>query len=266
MKGRTVLVTGASSGIGRATALRFAGAGADLVLAARRQGRLEEVAAEVRGRGVRALAVGCDVTVGEDVERLLAATDREFGGLDVLVNNAGLINGPGPVAELPLDEWRRVFEVNVFGLMRVTRAALPLLRRRAGAAIVNVSSVLGYRGLPLLGGYGASKAAVNALSESLRTELAAEHIFVAVVSPGLTETEFRASRLSAEGYEQETLPLKAMSADDVARAIVQASRTGRRDTVLTLAGRAMVYGNRVAPALFDLVAGRMVGAPKEKGR
>lgn len=265
LKGATVLVTGASSGIGRAASLAFAAAGADLVLAARRVERLEALASEVRERGVRAVPVVCDVTREEDVARLARQVEDTYGGLDVLVNNAGL-GLYGPVEKITSEQLEQVFAVNVLGLARVTRYMLPLLRRRSRARIVNVSSVLGHRGLPMLGGYCASKAAVNALTESLRVELQPEGIRVLLVSPGLTESEFREHRLHAPGYAQEQVPLKAMSAEAVARAIVRASRTGRRDTVLTVPGRAMVYANRFAPGLFDRFARRMVGPPKGQGK
>lgn len=265
MRGKRVLVTGASSGIGRETALAFAEEGAWLSLAARREERLVEVARECERRGGRAVAVRCDVTREEDVRRLMAATEEAFGGLDVLVNNAG-VGLYGPLERVSQEQLERVFEVNVFGLSRVTRLALPLLRRRAGGRIVNVSSVLGHRGLPMLSGYCASKAAVNSLTEAWRVELSPEGIGVSLVSPGLTESEFRDARMHAEGYEQEQVPLEAMGAAEVARAILRAARTGRRDTVLTLPGRAMAYANRLSPRLFDRIARRMVGAPKASAK
>ncbi len=259
-RGKTVLVTGASSGIGRATAIAFAKQGADLVLAARREVRLVSLASELEKGGVRALPVRCDVTSPPDVEELARRTEQAFGGVDVLVNNAG-VGLYGPVEKIGEDQLRTVFEVNVFALLRVTRALLPLMRRRKGGKIVNVSSVLGHRGLPMLGGYCASKAAVNALTESMRIELRPEGIDVLLVSPGLTRSEFRAVRMHAPGYRQEQIPLEEMSAEEVADAVVRACRRNKRDTVLTLPGRAMVYANRLSPALFDRFASRMVGPP-----
>nr|WP_226993974.1 SDR family oxidoreductase [Myxococcus hansupus] len=262
-KGRVVLITGASGGIGRAAAKAYAAAGADVVLAARRQTELEDAAREVSSLGVRALPVRCDVTVGDDVARLVAEVDAAFGGLDVLVNNAGR-GTYGPLEAMSEAQLRQVFELNVVSLWRMTQAALPLLRKRRGAQVVNVSSVLGYRGLPLLGAYCASKAAVNVMTESLRAELASEGIRVLLVSPGFTESDFRENRLNAEGWKQDAIPLKAMSAEEVADAMVRASRRGHRDTVLTLSGRAMVLANRWAPALFDRVARRMAAEMKKK--
>lgn len=262
---KVVLITGASSGIGRAAARAYAAQGAHIVLAARREPALQDAAREVEALGVRALPVRCDVAREEDVARLMRETHAAFGALDILVNNAGL-GLYGPVEALGEAQLREVFEINFFGLVRVTRAALPLLRQRApGAQIINVSSVLGHRGLPLLGGYCSSKAAVNALTESLRAELAAEGISVLLLSPGLTDTEFRDARLNAEGWQQDVIPLKAMSAETVARAMLTASRRKRRDTVLTLPGRVMVLANRWAPGLFDLLARRTVNPARKPG-
>ncbi|HEX5753467.1 MAG TPA: SDR family oxidoreductase [Archangium sp.] len=261
-QGKVVLITGASSGIGRAAASAYASQGAHVVLAARRESPLQDAAREVEALGVRALPVRCDVTVEEEVTRLMRETEAAFGGLDILVNNAGL-GLYGPVEGFSEAQLRQVFDINFFGLVRVTRAALPLLRKRApGSQVVNVSSVLGHRGLPLLGGYGASKAAVNLLTESLRAELAAEGISVLLVSPGLTETEFRDARLNAEGWKQDAIPLNAMSSATVASAMVRASRRKRRETVLTLPGRVMVLANRWMPSLFDRVARRIVNPAK----
>lgn len=264
-EGRVALVTGASSGIGRATALALAGAGCDVVLAARRERLLESLAREVEARGRRALAVRCDVTSAEDVTALVRSVELRFGRLDLLVNNAG-VGLFGPLEATRPEQLRQVFEVNVFGLAAVTRAALPLLRAQRGAQVVNVSSALGHRGLPMLGGYCASKAAVNALTESLRDELATDGVDVLLVSPGITETEFQARRLLADGVGPEQLPFEAMPAEQVAEAILQACRARRRRTVLTLQGKLMVHGNRLAPGLFDRVARRMVGAPKPSSR
>jgi short-subunit dehydrogenase len=260
---KVVLITGASSGIGRAAAKAYAARGAHIVLAARRESHLRDAAREVEALGVRALPVRCDVTREEDVASLIRETEAAFGGLDILVNNAGL-GLYGPVEGFSEEQLRQVFEINFFGLVRVTRAALPLLRKRApGSQVINVSSVLGHRGLPLLGGYGASKAAVNLLTESLRAELSSEGISVLLVSPGLTETEFRDARLNAEGWKQDTIPLNAMSSEAVAAALVRASRRKRRETVLTLPGRVMVLANRWMPGLFDRVA-RRIANPAQK--
>lgn len=255
LAGKTVLVTGASSGIGRASALAFGRRGANVVLAARRLERLEALAAQLEALGVRALAVRCDLTSAEDRARLLAQTREGFGGLDVLINNAG-VGLYAPLEATDDGQLRQVFELNVFSVLALTREALPLLQASRGT-ILNVSSVVGHRGVPLVGGYSASKAALNALSEAWRAELAPRGVKVLVVSPGLTATEFREHRLAAEGWTQGQDPLQAMSSEAVARALVRAVERGRAQTVLTSAGKAMVWANRWAPRLFDRLAPKL---------
>jgi short-subunit dehydrogenase len=252
-----VVITGASSGIGRACAFAFAKRGYDLVLAARRLDRLSELAGQLHPLGAHAVPVQCDVTRPEEVARLREEVDEHFGYVNVLVNNAG-VGLYGSLEATSDEQLRQVFDVNVFGLQRVTRELLTLLRRQRDSQIINVSSVLGHRALPYRGGYAASKAAVNALTECLRLELKPQGVDVILVSPGFTATDFQSSRVNAEGFKAINPPLKAMSAEDVAQAIVHASRKGRRDTVLTLPGRVMAYGNRVSPRLVDLVAGRLI--------
>jgi short-subunit dehydrogenase len=266
----TVLITGASSGIGRAAAMSFAREGARLVLAARRQQRLDALVAELASQGAQAVAVRCDVTRPEEVEAMISRTAEAFGGLDVLINNAGL-GLYGSLEKSTEAQIRQVFEVNVFGLISVTRAALPLLREpsaarksRRGATVINISSTLGHRGLPHLGAYSATKAAVTSLTESLRAELEPDRIRVIQISPGLTDTEFGEARLVVDGWAREVPPMKPMAASEVGEAILEACRSGRRDTVLTRGGKWMVYGNRLVPALMDRMARKMVGPPRSR--
>lgn len=255
LTGKTALVTGASSGIGRAAALAFARAGANVVLAARRLDRLQALAREVEALGVRALPVRCDVVLEPDRAELLARTRASFGGLDVLVNNAG-IGLYAPLEAISDAQVRQVFELNVFSVIALTRDALPMLEASEGT-VVNVSSVVGHRGLPMIGGYSATKAALNALSEAWRAELSAKRVKVLVVSPGFTATEFREHRLHPDGLEQDADPLRPMSAEEVGRVIVRAVRRGRVQTVLTGPGKAMVWASRFAPRLFDRIAPRL---------
>jgi short-subunit dehydrogenase len=152
-----------------------------------------------------------------------------------------------------------VFETNVYGPLRLVRACLPRLRERGGGQILVVSSVLGYRALPGMGGYCATKAALNSLTEALRVELHSEVIDVILIAPGSTATEFRrraASVSGARGREDRLGPLRTMSAQEVARAMVRASRRRSREVVLTAAGKALVRLQRASPALCDRVAAR----------
>jgi len=263
LKGKVVFITGASSGIGAAAAQAYVRAGARLALGARRFERCESLAKALQLQGHEALALRCAVREDESVSAALAAAASHFGGIDVLVNNAG-VGLYGRVEELTPALLHENFETNVYGALRCLRAALPYLRQRGGGQIVNVSSVLGHRSLPGMGGYCASKFALNGLTEALRLELAAEGIDVILVSPGVTATAFRESAMTASGERESRAPFEAMRAEVVGAAMVKASQRRKREVVLTLTGRAMVAANRVSPGLFDRVARRMVG-PGSKG-
>jgi NADP-dependent 3-hydroxy acid dehydrogenase YdfG len=209
---RVALVTGASSGIGAASARSLAAAGYQVVAAARRLERCEEVAGEVGGRALR-----LDVTDPDSV----AALADELPELSVLVNNAGGALGLEPVAEADEESWRKMYEANVMGVMRVTKALLPALERDGGGHIVVIGSVAGVEVYPGGGGYTAAKHAANAVARTLRLELLGKPIRVSEVAPGMVETEFSLVRFggdeekAARVYEG-TTPL---SADDVADAI-----------------------------------------------
>ena len=178
---RTAVVTGASSGIGAATARALARAGYDVLCAARRTERIEALAADIGGR-----AVTCDVTSAESVAALSGVVGQS---LHVLVNNAGGAFGLAPVAEADADEWRHMFEVNVIGLMRVTRALLPALRASGDGLVVNVGSTAGRIAYEGGAGYTAAKHGTKVVSETLRLELVGEPIRVSEVAPGMVRTE-----------------------------------------------------------------------------
>ena len=183
--GAVCIVTGASSGIGASTARLLAGRGARVVLAARRAERLEALAAELPG----SLAVVTDVTVPDQVQRLVHRTVETYGRVDVLVNNAGQ-GLHVPLEELDPDDLRAVFELNVIGPLMGMQAVLPIMRAGSGGAIVNVSSATSLRVFPGLGGYAATKAALNMLSQTAQREFAAAGVAVSVVYPRVTATEF----------------------------------------------------------------------------
>jgi NADP-dependent 3-hydroxy acid dehydrogenase YdfG len=194
LEGTVALVTGASSGIGAATAAVLAGRGAAVALAARRRDRLEELAAEIRSRGGTALVLECDVTDQEQAAAAVERTATELGRLDTLVNNAGVML-LGPAAGAPLAEWQQMVELNVLGLLYSAHAALPhLVRAAAGgprqvADMVNISSVAGRFARNGNGVYALTKFGVGAFSESLRQELAGQYVRVSLVEPGATATE-----------------------------------------------------------------------------
>jgi NADP-dependent 3-hydroxy acid dehydrogenase YdfG len=224
---RTVaLVTGASSGIGAATARALAQQGAAVALTARRVERLEQLAAEITGGGSRALVLETDVTDKTQAQAAIARTVAELGRLDILVNNAG-VGLPGPIEHAPLDEWDQLVRVNLLGMLYTTHAALPhLLRAAAGgprqvADLVNVSSDAARVARSGEGVYATTKVGVAAFSEALRQEVTRRHVRVAVVEPGAVATEIF-SHMRDEGRQQLMQFLsrvERLTAEDIAEAI-----------------------------------------------
>jgi short-subunit dehydrogenase len=246
---RRVLITGASSGIGKALAIELARAGALLVLNARRQDMLQRVADEViAARGQAALAPG-DVTTKEARSAALAVAERQFGGLDILVNNAG-VSAWGTFDQADELRLRRIMEVNFFALAEMTREALPLLRQGRQPLVVNIGSILGHRAIPFQTEYCASKFAVRGLSEALRPELARLGIDLLLVSPGTTETEFF-EHLIEKSAEMPWRQSRGVSSSYVAAQIVRAMRSGRHEIMPSRRGKLLVWLNRLAPRLVD---------------
>lgn len=194
LEGTTALVTGASSGIGEATALLLAEQGAAVAVAARRKDRLDALAGRIRDAGGTALVLEADVTDQAQAEQAVRRTVEELGRLDTLVNNAGVML-LGPMESAPVEEWQRMVELNVLGLLYCTHAALPHLLQAAQdsprrvADVVNVSSVAGRHARAGSGVYNATKFGVGAFSESLRQEVTQRHVRVSLVEPGAVETE-----------------------------------------------------------------------------
>jgi len=186
-KDRTVLVTGASSGIGRETALAFAAAGSDVVLVARSADALAKVATEARKHGVKALAVATDVTKPTAVQACFRRAIQRLGRVDVVVNNAGVLI-PARVPDIRAADLQKMLDVNLFGALWVMQSAVKVMRAQGGGHIVNVASLAGRRGFSPLGGYSATKFALVGLTEALRSELVGEPIKVSLVMPGVVDT------------------------------------------------------------------------------
>ena len=252
LKGKVALVTGASSGIGEAAARSLAQRGAAVTLVARSEERLGFIVREISAAGGQALAVKTDVTDKDSVRDTVERTVEQFGTLDVLVNNAGL-GLSGRVAELRSEDLRYVFEVNMLGPLNCVQAALPHMRR--GGRIINVSSVVGKRAIPKVGGYCATKFALNALSDSLRVEVADRGITVSSVYPGTTRTAFRENSRRTKD-EKRGWRHGGVTPAKVGEKISDAAESGGRDLYVTRPDRLFVAGTTLAPGLFDRVLRR----------
>ncbi len=226
LEGTVALVTGASSGIGEATATALAEDGAMVVLAARRRDRLEQLAERIGGGPEKVLVLEVDVTDETQVNRMVADTVGRFGRLDTLVNNAGVML-LGPIDGAPTEEWRRMVDLNLLGLLYCTHAALPHLldaaerEPRRVADVVNVSSVAGRVARLNSGVYNATKFGVGAFSESLRQEVTSRHVRVTIVEPGATTTElaFHNRPEILEGMAQTFGNIELLGAEDIAHAV-----------------------------------------------
>ena len=236
LSGKKALVTGASSGIGRGTALALAAAGAQVALVARRAARLDELAAKIKADGGQALARAADVTDEGDATRAVQDAVDHFGGLDILVNAAGMTQ-VGKVENANLTDWRYVFELNFWAGLYTARAAIPALKA-GGGDIVNVSSTAGRRPVgATFGPYAASKFALTAFTESLRAEVTLAGIRVCIIEPGATATEIH-SHIKDEKVRESTRQHiekdGAMQPEDVAAAIVFVVGLPRRVNVSQL--------------------------------
>lgn len=262
--GKVALITGASSGIGAALARELARDGADLVLAARREDRLRNLAREIETAGRNAAVVGCDVTRDGDPERAVAAAVERFGRLDIAIANAGF-GVAGPVEELKLDDFRRQLETNVFGVLRTLYASLPELRKTRGQFVV-LGSVAGHVPTPATSAYSMSKFAVRGLAESIHDELAASGIAVTLVSPGFVDSDIRRVDNRGRVHEEAPDPVPGwlrMPTDRAARAIARGIQRRRREVVVTGHGKALVFVYRHAPWLMQFLIARL-GGPKRR--
>lgn len=225
LNGAVALVTGASSGIGEATARMLAGRGAAVAMAARRTDRLEALGKEIAAGGGTALPLELDVSDQDATEEAIAHTVEELGRLDVLVNNAGVML-LGPMLEAPVEEWQQMIDVNLLGLMYMTKAAIPHLLEaaegdRGVADVVNISSVAGRIARRGSGVYNATKFGVGAFSESLRQEVTRRHLRVSLVEPGAVATELQSHNRPEvkEGIEKRFEDMEILQAEDIAEAI-----------------------------------------------
>ena len=251
LKGKVAVVTGASSGIGEATARELTSRGASVALASRSVEKLEALRREISASGGLALAVETDVSDRGSVDAMVEAVVAEFGRIDVLVNNAGL-GLSGRVPEVRTEDVRHVFEVNVIGPLNCMQSALPHVGK--GGRIINVSSVVGRRAIPKVGAYCATKSALDALSDALRVEMGGRGISVTSVYPGTTRTNFRENSRRTKSEKRGWRP-KGVTPDKVAAKIAYAAEKGPRDVYVTLPDRLFVAGVTLFPGLADRVLG-----------
>lgn len=249
-----VAITGASAGIGRATALRLARDGWDVAICARRAEPLEEAARAIRAAGGRVCAVRADVTAPEDMRAFADATRRAFGAIDAVVCNAGY-GLYGAIDAVDAEAMRRMFDVNVFGTVHALQAMLPEMRARGRGHIVMVSSIVGRRGIPFMGPYSASKFAQTGLGECVRAELRDSGIHVTLVYPISTETEFFDVMAAHSGFATRASGPR-QSAETVAAAIARALRHPVAEVYPYRPSRLLTIVNALAPRLTDVIVRR----------
>ncbi|MDE1862546.1 MAG: SDR family oxidoreductase [Thaumarchaeota archaeon] len=222
IKGQVAVITGASSGIGYATALSLARAGAKVVAGARRKERLDKLRGEIEGAGGECVAVSCDVTKRADCESLIDAAIKKWGRIDILINNAGLMP-LSFVKNLKIDEWERMVDVNIKGVLYCTAAAVPHLLAQKSGHIVNISSIAGRVVFPAGSVYCATKYAVRAFGEGLRQELSTRNnIRVTTIEPGVVATELTdtITDKSLEAFVKSVKEMQALKAEDIASSIL----------------------------------------------
>ncbi len=253
LNNRVVLITGASSGIGRACAVEYHRAGSRVVAAARSLDKLKDLASELGG--TRVLPVAMDVTKPSDHESAIRRAVEHFGPIEVLVNNAGWASF-SPVADTPRDHIERMLALNLAGPIALIQAVLPSMRERDSGQIVNISSVVGNQTIPNMTIYSATKAALTSLSTGLRMELRGSGIDVLLIAPGSTRTAFfeTAARLNVRTVR---FAQTQYSPQRVARAVVRSSRRRRREVTLSAEGKAISAIRRVSHRLADALMYRV---------
>ena len=253
LKNKTVIITGASSGIGRACAEEFAKNGSNLVLGARQYVTLCEIAQNLEQKyGVRAVAVQCDVSQESDCKALISQAIITFQGIDILINNAG-VSMRALFKDLDLQVLKDLMDINFWGAVYCTKFALPELLKSKGS-VVGVSSIAGYRGLPGRTGYSASKFAMNGFLEALRVENLKTGLHVMIASPGFTSSNIRKVALVKDGTAQGETSMdedKMMTSSEVAQIILDGIVLRKRTLIMTSQGKLTVFLNKILPAWLD---------------
>ncbi|MFO7658312.1 MAG: SDR family oxidoreductase [Bacteroidales bacterium] len=252
MKDKVVIITGASSGIGLATAREFASRGSKVVLAARSEDTITEVEKELRQLGHEAMAVKTDVTRIEDCKNLIDRTLERFGRIDILINNAG-ISMRALFITTDINVLKKLMDVNFWGTVYCTKFALPHLIKSKGS-LVGISSVAGYHGLPGRSGYSASKFAMHGFMETLRIENLKNGLHVMILCAGFTKSEIRKHALTSDGSPQGFTPReeeKMMMPEKVAKKLIKAIKRKKRIKILTIEGQLIALLQRIVPYVVD---------------
>jgi len=255
LRQRVAVITGGANGIGRATALVFAEAGASVAIWDMVEQAGQELVAEIAEQGGTAAFFKVNVTAPADVEAATEATLARFGRIDILINNAG-ISMRALLKDVSTDTIRKVMDINFYGTVYCTRYALPSVIERKGT-IVGVSSIAGYRGLPGRSGYSASKFAMQGFLEAVKTELLGDGVHVMWVCPGFTTSNIRNAALNKDAQSHGDTPMdesKMMSAEECSQHILKAIRKKKRTLVLTFTGKRTVFMNKFFPKLADKFA------------
>lgn len=248
MKNKVVLITGGSSGIGKACAEAFGKAGAKIVITGRKQEALDETKLYLDSKAINCFTIVADVSRESDCKNVVEQTLDKFGTIDVLINNAG-ISMRALFEECELTVIRQVMETNFFGMVYMTKYALPSIIAQKGS-VIGISSIAGYRGLPARSGYSASKFAMNGFLEALRTEMLPKGVHILTACPGFTASNIRNTALAKDGKPQGESPRdeqKMMTAEEVAEHILQATYARKATLVLTRQGRLTVFLNKWLP-------------------
>lgn len=252
MKDKVVIITGGSSGIGKALAFEFGTKGSKILITGRNQQELAATVQELRNKGITAHSLRADVTLPEDNRKMAEEALGLYGRIDVLINNAG-ISMRAIFEEVDTAVIKMVMDINFFGVVYATKFCLPQIIKNRGS-IVGISSIAGFRGLPARTGYSASKFALNGFLESLRTELLNSGVHVLTACPGFTASNIRKRSLMQDGSAQGASPRqeeKMMSAEECAIRIYRATVRRKRTLVLTMEGKLAVFLNKWLPALMD---------------
>ncbi|MBC5772528.1 SDR family oxidoreductase [Pontibacter sp. KCTC 32443] len=252
MKDKVVLITGGTSGIGKACAIAFGKAGAKVAVSGRNQQNLDQTSQELSAAGIANVAINADVSIEADCQRMVQETVDRFGRLDILINNAG-ISMRALFQDLDLNVIRKVMDINFWGTVYTTKFALPYIMAAKGS-IIGISSIAGYRGLPARTGYSASKFAMHGFLETLRTEMLHKGVHVLIACPGFTASNIRNTALAANGQQQGESPRdegNMMTAEEVADQILKATIKRKRDLVMTFQGKLTVFLNKWFPSLTD---------------